>query len=116
MARLISHLLWLMALLLAPVPAVAVQQPAKAMTAAADHCDEGDASKSDHHDDQSQQDGEGDGPCCKDMGHCYPAAVPFSAQGTQRHSQVSTPTHGAWAEIFMSGTAGPPLTEPPTIA
>lgn len=116
MVRLISHLLWLMALLLAPVPAVAVPQPAEAMTASAEHCDEGEAGKSDLHDDASQEDGDRDGPCCKDMGHCCPAAAPFTAQTVIWKDAVGRLSNRAWAEIFMLGTAGPPLTEPPTIA
>lgn len=114
MVRLISHLLWLVALLLAPLPAAATSSAAATMSASAQHCDEGEASKSSQHDDRSQEDG--DRSCCKDMGHCCPAAVPFTAQDAKRHAEISTPTHGPWAEIFMSGSAGPPLTEPPTIA
>lgn len=114
MVRLISRLLWLVALLLAPVSAVTASSSAAQVSASAEHCDEGGASKSSLQDDGFQKDG--DRSCCKDMGHCCPAAVPVTAEILKRYGEITPPTHGAWAEIFMSGTAGPPLTEPPTIA
>lgn len=116
MVRLISRLLALLALLLAPLPTAAAAAPAVAVVAAsAEHCDETAAASSHSEADEPQQDD--DHPCCKDsMSNCCPHAAPLAGWGPPFRPEVTKPSHLASAEIFALGTARPPLTEPPTLA
>ena len=114
MVRLFSQLLTLLALLLAPMPAVAAA-PSAAVTAEAEHCEQTEAGASERDSDDPQEDAKH--PCCKNsMSSCCPVAAPISGSGSPSCLEATTPGHRARAEIFVLGTSGPPLTEPPTFA
>ena len=116
MVRIISQLLGLLALLLAPLPAAAAAPPATAAVAvASEHCDEADSGSS--HRNADEQQGEAKHPCCKNsMSSCCPVVAPPATSGSLDRSERAKSNHRARPEIFVLGTSGPPLTQPPTFA
>jgi hypothetical protein len=115
MLRLVSHLLALLALLLAPLPAAATAPPPAPVAAEAEHCEQTDADAS-HRDSNDPQKGEKH-PCCKNStSSCCPVAARLAGCGSPQGAEAAKPSHRTRVEVFLLGTSGPPLTEPPTFA
>lgn len=115
MVRLVSQLLALFALLIAPLPAAATTPPPAVIAAEAEHCEQADADAS-HRNGDDPQKGEKH-PCCKNSASCCcPAAAPLAGPGSPQRAEAARSSHRTRVEIFLLGTSGPPLTEPPTFA
>jgi hypothetical protein len=117
MGGLLLQLLGLLALLLAPVPALAAPLPDAQLAISAGHCDEGKpASMQAEHQDDSTSDKDKH-PCCKDgMKGCCAAASVFGGTHQALFVESLVLAHHQTREPVLSGAAGPPPTEPPIFA
>lgn len=112
MLRLIFQLLGLLALLTAPLPAAAIAPPAMAATEAANgHCEETMAAPGDQDEDQA------DHPCCKgSKSGCCPVVAPLGGSASAGSAAGTGSAHRSPTDAFLPGSAGPPLTQPPTLS